>query len=187
MSEHVLDGTWAGYYEQLTSLRTGEPDAVDDHLFPITAHFKVSGGRLQGEMEDGVPETVILYREVVRLAADTLSAVVKRQAEWVLDRHPDIKLRNILPAKSDLAGAIVGETVTFTKRYRGMHRIAWIIDGVETGQRFVSNHRVHYEGTISPDGQTIEGRWRIYHRTLFGLLRKVATEGRFLLHRQATG
>jgi hypothetical protein len=79
--------------------------------------------------------------------------------------HPDapagpIRYVSRLPAESALEGRRQGQVVSFLKTYQGTS-----FDGYKVGDQFLgaekAGHSVHYEGRLSPDGRTIEGRWWI--------------------------
>src|SRR5262245_22942955 len=65
-----------------------------------------------------------------------------------------------LPSESVVEGQCNGQTVSFLKTYQGTSFSGYKVGDQLIGHRKES-HAVHYEGHLSPDAQTIEGRWWI--------------------------
>jgi hypothetical protein len=88
-----------------------------------------------------------------------------------------------LPRNSVVRGRRTGPTVSFLKTYQGTS-----FGGYQVGDQLVgfqkSDHEVHYEGQLSPDGLVIEGRWWIDANPVAEIPR---TEGLFRLRRAGAG
>jgi hypothetical protein len=152
MSSTSLTGRWIGYY-----LQRGRE-------YPISADFLEAGERLSGFMYDGQPDREYSVSEIVSevgLPPGTDEEIESKLREFV-GNVPAEPIRYVthLPPNSTVQGRRTGQAVCFLKTYQGTS-----YGGYRVGDRLVgtqnADHRVHYEGQISPDGLVIEGRWRI--------------------------
>jgi hypothetical protein len=167
-----LTGRWMGYY-----LQYGQ-----EH--PITADLIHSGSRLSGTMCDGHPNGEYTLFEVAQQAGLPPGAdeqIEVRVREALADAPADpIRYISRLPSGSVLEGRCKGPIVYFLKTYQGSS-----FSGYKAGDQLLGiekeGHGVHYEGSLSPDGLELEGRWWIDADPEYGMRR---TEGLFLLRRQ---
>jgi hypothetical protein len=175
MSRLSMTGRWSGCY-----LQRGRES-------PITADFLQEGEQLSGFMYDGQPDHDYSLWEVACEAGLPPGAdeqIEARLREMVPDAPAGpIRYVSHLPANSTLKGSRRGRAVHFLKSYQGVS-----FSGCQVGDRLVgvenANHQVHYEGQLSPDGATLEGRWWIDPDPESGDPR---TEGLFHLRRAAGG
>ena len=167
-----ITGRWAGAYSQ------------HGREHPIVAIFAQFDAHLQGKMTDGETD---FEQSVFEAALDAgLPPGADEQIEVELRKqYPDaprgpIRAATHVPEFSTLEGSVEGRCVRFVKRYLGDHFSAWKI-----GDRLVGTTQeeqvVHYSGTLSDDGDSLEGRWWVEGRGRKGPGR---TEGSFLLHRR---
>ena len=169
-----LTGDWAGFYCQ-----AGEE-------CPIHARLIQRGERLTGTMRDGQPDTEFsLFDFAVRagLPPGADEQIEARLREAIPDAPAGpIRFITHLPPDSALDGRVEGRTVAFRKTYLGAH-----FGGYRLGDKLIGfkteEHHVDYEGRLSPDGTSIEGRWWIDHE--HGSPRQ-RTVGEFELRRVAS-
>jgi hypothetical protein len=140
--------------------------------------------RLTGSMRDGWTDSECSVTEVAHeagLPPGGDEQIVDRLRRMFPDA-PATPIRYImhLPPDSDLQGWVKGAEVDFLKSYLGTH-----YGGYQIGDKLVgfqhAAHVVHYRGRVSPDGEEIEGRWRIDPAPGEGARR---SEGSFQLRRQ---
>ena len=147
-----LTGDWVGVYYQGGAER------------PIHARLIQRGDRLTGSMRDGQPD---IESSVFDLAVGAglppgADEQIEAQLRQAIPDAPAGPIRYIthLPPDSALDGRVEGRTVAFRKTYLGAH-----FGGYRLGDKLVGfqkdEHHVEYEGRLSPDGTTIEGRWWI--------------------------
>jgi hypothetical protein len=175
MSSIDLTGRWIGHYFQ------------HGQAHSIVAVLLQDGERLTGSMRDGQTDHEysvfeIALKEGLPPGAD--EQIVEKLREVV----PDVPSRQIryvshLPSDAILEGRCRGRTVSLLKTYQGVsfggYRVGDKLIGVE-----MEGQAVHYEGRLSPDGRTIEGRWWIDARPEAGTQR---AEGDFELGLSAEG
>jgi hypothetical protein len=176
MSPISLTGRWTGYY-----VERGEE-------YPITADLLEDGGRLSGFMYDGRTDRDLSVFQATAEAGLPPGAdeQIEAKLRGMVPDAPAGPIRYVthLPPNSTLQGRRTGQTVCLVKTYQGT-----TFGGYRVGDHLVgirkAGHDVHYEGQCSPDGQVIEGRWRIdadpVNRTpgaegLFHLRRSEASE-----------
>jgi hypothetical protein len=145
-----ITGRWAGAYSQ-----HGREHA-------ITAIFAQFDEHLQGKMTDAETE----FEQSVFDAAFEAGLPPGADEQIVAElrkQYPDaprgpIRAASRVPEFSVLEGSVEGRTVRFTKRYLGDHFSGWKI-----GDRLVGKTDeatlVSYSGTLSVDGNLLEGRW----------------------------
>ncbi len=147
-----LTGRWIGHY-----LQHGQQH-------PITALFYQSGEHLSGSMRDGHPEDEYSLFDIAAqtgLPPGADEQIEARIRELIPDA-PSGPIRYIsqLPAESVLEGRCLGARVSFLKTYQGTS-----FGGYKVGNQLIgvqkTGHAVHYEGQLSSDGLTMEGRWWI--------------------------
>ena len=147
-----ITGRWVGAYSQ------------HGREHPITTIFAQVDEHLQGKMTDGDTQ---FERSLFEAALEAgLPPGADEQIEVELRKqYPDaprgpIRAATRLPELSVLEGSVTGRTVRFVKRYLGEHFSGWKI-----GDRLIGTteeaHRVNYTGTLSDDGDTLEGQWWI--------------------------
>ncbi|MCA1685851.1 MAG: hypothetical protein LC745_07650 [Planctomycetia bacterium] len=171
----TLTGFWVGHYYQ------------HDRPQPISAELTQDGDRLTGTMSDGVTDRTSSVFEVAAeagLPPGSDERIVAHLREMLPDDHAaPISYVSHLPPESTLEGTVTGSRVEFLKSYQGKS-----FGGYKVGERLlvheVDRHRVHYAGTVSPDGREIEGRWRINPDPALNPLR---VEGSFTLRRESGG
>jgi hypothetical protein len=174
MSSITLAGRWIGYYVHR------------DEEWPITADLIEVEERLSGFMYDGKPDheySIFQATSEAGLPPGTDEQFEARLREMVPDAPPgSIKYIIRLPTNSILQGRKSGQTITFLKTYQGN-----TVSGFQVGNQLIgtrkSGHAVHYEGRLSMDGQTMEGRWWIDANPKSGTR---MTEGLFLLRRSTS-
>jgi hypothetical protein len=152
MSSLILTGRWSGHYLQQGTER------------PISADLLEEEGRLSGFMYDGQPDREYAIPEAV--AEDMLPPSAEEQIEaQIRELVPDapagpIRFVSHLPPNSILQGKRDGFAVYFLKSYQGTS-----FGGYKVGDHLLgfqkADHCVHYEGQLSQDGLTLEGRWWI--------------------------
>jgi hypothetical protein len=151
MSKSIdITGRWAGVYHQ------------HGHEHPISSFFNQFDTHLQGKMTDGEPR---FERSVFEAAmAAGLPPGADEQIEAKLRaEHPDaprepILATSIFPPYSTVEGDVRGRTVSFVKRYLGELFSGWRIGDCLIGTT-KAGHEVRFRGTLSDDGNSIEGRW----------------------------
>ena len=133
-----VSGAWRGSYEQGGS-QHGISMRVVHKGQSIVGSMRDDDTLLIGASEDELAD----LREIVQTGGD---------------QHPEIV--TTLPESSVIEGDVVGGTVTFVKRYQGVHRASLWIAGsavdIET-----PDHCVQYRGLLEQGGAVIRGRWRI--------------------------
>ena len=147
-----LSGRWAGEYY------------LHDRPHPVSAELVQEGetGALAGSMTDDETDRSASVFEAANEAGLPPGADEKIEARLheLLPDPPEAPIRYVshLPHDSELAGRVEGRKVEFLKTYQGT-----AFGGYQVGDRLVGHrtehHSVHYRGTLSPDGNTIEGRW----------------------------
>jgi hypothetical protein len=166
-----LTGRWVGHYLQ------------HDRERPITADLIQSGERLAGAMCDGHLHSEHSLFEIAQEAGLPPGADEQIEAN-LREALPDapagpIRYVRHLPPESVLEGRCKGPVVSFLKTYQGT-----CFDGYQVGEQLLgmekAGHAVHYEGRLTPDGRTIDGRWWIEADPEEGTGR---TEGYFTLRR----
>lgn len=168
-----MTGRWMGHYLQ------------HDQEHPISAEFVQVGERLSGTMSDGRPDG---ERSLFEVALESgLPPGTDEQIEASLrEALPDaaagpIRYVTRLPSESILEGRCRDQVVYFLKTYQGTS-----FTGYKAGdQNLLSiekkGHEVHYDGRLSPDGLSLNGRWWIEANPEYGTRR---VEGLFSLRRQ---
>jgi hypothetical protein len=147
-----LTGQWTGHYEQ----RGKE--------YPIAAHLVHDGVNLTGSMRDEQPERdYSLFEAAVQAGLPPgADERIDRDIRALVPAAPSAPIRALtgLHPDSRLVGRVEGNVVSFVKTYLGAsfhgYKVGDIILGAET-----AGHDVQYQGKLSPDRQTIEGRWWI--------------------------
>src|SRR5262245_61609452 len=175
MSSLVLTGRWTGHY-----LQRGKE-------FPITADLLETSERLCGFMYDGQPDHTYSISGLIAeagLSTETEEQIEAKLREMVPDAPAGpIHYVSHLPPNSLLRGRRTGQTVYFLKSYQGTSFGGYQVGGHLVGiQR--KDHQVHYEGQLTPDGLTLEGRWWIDPDPEQGIS---GAEGLFHLHRMDEG
>jgi hypothetical protein len=175
MSSVILTGRWTGHY-----LQRGKE-------YPITADILEGRDRLSGFMYDGQPDRDFSVSEALAEAGpgtETPEQMEAKLREMVPDAPAGpIRYVSHLPPNSVLQGRRTGQSVYFLKSYQGTS-----FDGYQVGDRLLgiqrANHQVHYEGQVSPDGLSLEGRWWIDPDPVQG---SPGAEGLFHLRRTEAG
>jgi hypothetical protein len=170
-----LTGRWAGHY-----LQGGKE-------YPIAADFLGGGEGLSGFMYDGQPDrdySVFQASAEAGLPPGADEQIEARLRELVPGASAaPIRYVTHLPPNSTLRGRRTDRAVYFLKSYQGTS-----FSGYQVGDRLVGarkeGHEVHYEGQLSPDGQTLEGQWWIDADPESGAPR---SEGLFRLRRSEAG
>jgi hypothetical protein len=146
-----LTGRWVGHYVQ------------HDRPHPIAADLVQAGHHLSGRMHDEETDSERSVYDVASEAGLPPGAdeqIVARLREAVPDESGPIRYVTHLPPESVLEGRVDGETVSFLKRYQGVH-----FGGFKVGEQMIgsetSSHAVHYAGRLVPGGDRIEGTWWI--------------------------
>jgi hypothetical protein len=167
-----LSGRWVGFYTQR------------GHERPMSAEWSQDGARLVGRMNDAETTFEASVSEVAMEAglppgADESIVAQVRSMAPTLSVLP-VRAELIIPAESEVDGEVSGGAVRFCKRYRGPffagYRLGDAMRVGVTGQ----DQEVYFGGRLSPDGQRIEGRWRLPPAARNPLLRG---EGEFVLRR----
>jgi hypothetical protein len=91
-----------------------------------------------------------------------------------------VRYASHLPPNSVLEGSVRHGRVHFLKTYQGEHFTGYRIGDHRIGTT-IANHSVHYQGRVTDDGATIEGRWLIHPQGEAG---RRPLEGGFVLRRQ---
>jgi len=172
MTEHAdLTGPWAGHYSQ----------HGQEHC--ISADFTQQGEQLRGRMRD---RDTVSEKSVFETALDAgLPPGADEQIERSLrELFPDVggarvRATSQLPSDSVLVGHVEGRAVYFLKTYQGEHFVGYQVGGHRIGN-VIKGHAVHYQGRLSQDGRTLEGRWWIEQDLAEGVGR---AEGTFTLRR----
>jgi hypothetical protein len=151
MSPLTLTGRWTGHYLQ------GGKEC------PITADLLEAGERLSGFMYDGEPDRASPLAEALAEAGlSTEEGQLEARLRGMVPGAPAGPIRWVshLPPNSVLQGRRTARAVYLLKSYQGI-----TFSGYQVGDHLLgtqkANHQVHYEGELSPDGLTLEGRWRI--------------------------
>jgi hypothetical protein len=167
-----LTGRWIGHYSQRDQQRGLEAELSQD------------GQQLSGSMRDAQTTFEV---SVFEMAADGgLPPGADEQIVSALRRQfPDepnspIKATSTLPTDSRLEGRVHGRTVEFLKIYQGEAFCGYRVGERQVGTT-LAGHSVSYQGQVSPDGNTIEGRWFISADPTRGTRR---SEGSFVLRRR---
>jgi hypothetical protein len=147
-----LTGRWLGHYLQ------------HNHQRPITADFVQAGERLTGAMHDGHQDMEFSLFEAALESGLPPGADEQMDAN-LRSQFPEkaagpIRVVSHVPAASVLQGTRKADIVYFLKTYQGMS-----YSGFKSGNQMLGvqrdGHSVHYEGRLSSDGLTIDGRWWI--------------------------
>jgi hypothetical protein len=168
-----LTGHWTGHYFQRDQARA------------IAADLVQTGESLQGRMRDDQTEfEQSVFETAVEAglppgADEQIIARLRRQ--FPDEPAAPIRATSTLPPTSVLAGSVRGRRVYFLKTYQGEAFSGYRVGCRQVGLT-IEQHGVHYDGRLSADGTTLEGRWLIEPLPGYGSPR---TEGRFLLRRQA--
>jgi hypothetical protein len=171
-----LSGRWVGFYTQR------------GHEWPMSAEWSQDGDRLVGTMNDAETAFEASVAEVALDAGlapgadESIVAQVRAMAPTV--EVLPVRAELIIPAESEVKGEVAGGAVRFRKRYRGPffagYRLGDVLRVGITGQ----DQEVDFGGRLSPDGDRIEGRWRLPAAARNPLLRG---EGEFVLRRLPGG
>jgi hypothetical protein len=167
-----LTGPWLGHYRQ------------HDRRHAIAADLVQAGERLTGSMRDHDTDHEYSLFQIAAEAGLAPGAdeqmFAQLRALFPDDPSAPIRYRSHLPPESVLEGRVNGSTVYFLKTYQGTS-----FGGFRIGDKMVgtdsTNHTVHYQGQLSPDGTEIEGTWWIDPNPKHGTARM---EGIFSLRRQ---
>ncbi len=173
-----VTGRWVGFYRH-TSERLG--------TFPITAEIRQAGDRIMGQMYDQITDRSELLDLIAQAGREDISLGKKLRLKAVIRRIGvgEVTVTFRLPETSDIAGAVVGDLVTFTKSYLGAYQVRWDVRGREVGSLTRGGHRVHYSGRLDREGGCIAGGWAIRRRGLLGRFLPPEARGRFELYRKS--
>jgi hypothetical protein len=168
-----LTGRWSGH------------DVQRDQERVVWAEFLHQGERLTGSMHDAQSHFELSVFEMAAEkglppGADEQIVSALRQ-QFPDEPNAPIRALSILPADSLIEGKVRGRTVEFLKVYQGEAFSGYRVGNKQVGVT-QSRHSVSYRGDISPDGNTIEGRWWITRDPAQGTR---PSEGSFLLRREA--
>jgi hypothetical protein len=168
-----ITGNWTGSYCQYGR----------DH--PIAAIFAQVDGHLQGKMTDGLTN---IDKSLFEFAFDAgLPPGADEQIFiQVRKKYPDapsgpIRAASRMPEFSTLEGTVKEREVQFEKQYIGDHFAGWRI-GEQLFGETIAAQPIRYIGTLSDDGNSIEGRWSI---VVGDKKHSATTGGSFQLQRQA--
>src|SRR5262245_23208393 len=167
MSAQALTGRWTGYYVQKDQRRAIAADLVQRNdllegaMHDLQTRFEMSVYEMAAEC--GLPP-----------GADE-QIVEKLRQEFADQAKAPIRALMTLPDDSTVSGSVRGRSVYFRKTYTGEAFSGYSVGTKEVGVR-VKGHCVHYRGTLSDDGQLLEGTWWIEADVKKGLRR---SEGSF--------
>jgi hypothetical protein len=172
MPAQALTGRWTGYYVQ-----------KDQHR-AIAAELVQRNDRLEGAMHDLQTRFEMSVYEMAAECGLPPGAdeqiVAKLRQEHADQARGPIRALMTLPDESTVQGNVRGQSVYFRKTYTGEAFSGYSVGSKEVGVR-VMGHCVHYRGTLSDDGQSLEGTWWIEADLKKNLRR---CEGPFLLRRE---
>ncbi len=172
MSKTVdLSGHWTGFYSHHNRPR------------PISADLSHSGESLQGTMNDEVTDfedsvSELAMEEGLPPGAD------EQIVEKIRSLCPEAPLEPVraafhLPSDSKVEGEVQGRSVLFRKTYLGQYFAGFRIGEIRVG-KLGEDQEVQYLGTLSSDGNEIQGQWQVLDEDDVPLQR---TRGSFVLRR----
>lgn len=171
MPEPSLAGRWTGHYSQ------------HGREFRISTELTQAGDRISGSMRDDDARHECSVFEIAAMAGLPPGAdeqIVARLRALVPDEENEpIRYVSVLPPESKIEGRVRGRSVTFVKSYQGATSSGYRVGKTLLGEAR-RGHWVHYEGTLTDDGQTMEGVWRIDADPALGCK---SLEGSFRLQR----
>ncbi|CAN5814177.1 hypothetical protein BH23PLA1_BH23PLA1_28710 [soil metagenome] len=166
-----LSGHWTGFYSH------------HDNPRPITAHLSQNGDSLFGTMNDEVTDfddsvSELAMEEGLPPGAD------EQIVEKIRSICPEAPLEPVraafhLPSDSTVEGEVQGRAVLFRKTYQGQYFAGFRIGEIRVG-KLGEDQEVQYLGTLSPDGNEIQGRWQVLDEDDVPLQR---SSGSFVLRR----
>jgi hypothetical protein len=147
-------GRWVGFYRDLSE---------EDGTYPIEAEIRLTGERIAGEMYDQITDQSNLLETLLERFAQDLTDEKRHGLQATIDQFGagNVLVNSQLPDTSDIAGKISGNTVSFTKTYRGNYTTRLIVAGRVLGSAFRRGHRVVYFGHLEPVQMCIAGQWII--------------------------
>ena len=152
-SRQSLTGEWRGHYLQhgsqhrIIAMFTQEEDRISGHMTDVDTVTEQS-------LYDAVAEAGFPPGSDEQIA-EQLGRLIPHAAKG------PITTRSVLPEASTLEGTVSGQFVRFIKTYRGESLHSYQIGDKRIAQTTTS-HPVEYSGRLSPDGNTVSGRWTIY-------------------------
>ncbi len=171
-----MGGDWAGHY---VSHYTERPEGP---VFGVTARLVEVAGAFNGTMVDLEPSyEVPLNSYLLRMELED-----QRRARAYLESFKNITVRMTLPQRARIDGRWNNGSIEFVKRYEGAQTIEWLSEGKVITIQKVENHCVHYQGRLNPQGDVLDGKWRVRAQGLAGLFGKTNGEGTFHLVRQSS-
>lgn len=180
-----ITGEWVGYYVDENNSREGNPADPNDHVFPIWTRFSQTGTQIEGRTRDEVTSFGLSYKRMVEHYGKSWGEEERGSARELMETFPEIMMESTLPAHATLTGRIMGDQVTFTKRYIGVgETVMDMSDGRRITIGSSKNHAVGYEGTLNAEGDVLEGTWAIPNPGLFGRMKKPNNCGTFKLFRR---
>jgi hypothetical protein len=154
-----LTGTWEGhYFQNWVEGGPAEMNETSDFAFGIRVEIVDNDGQLNGRMKDVRTTWSMKMKDALRVAK--VSWYQKALLKLFYPVTNDATIGNELPANSSIVGNHNGQSVSFTKSYEGASRHLINTAGHE---RIVLNEPkpVFYIGTLSEDGNLIEGKFVI--------------------------
>ncbi len=132
-----LTGRWRGFYEQMGQ-RHG-----------IALDVAQRGAAIVGRMRD--EDTLLMGAATVQGEDESGARQTLGEAETMTS----------LPEWSVVEGNVAGRSVTFEKRYQGVHTNTLRLPGHGEWSMRVPDHRVFYSGRIDATGDRLTGEWHI--------------------------
>lgn len=145
---HRLDltGDWTGHYEQAGS-RHG-----------IAMSIVQRGDAIAGKMVDS--DTLFLGQWSAQEIGSIVEAARRDGVDLGAEDISDHSYAFSLPEDSTIDGVVDGDTVQWTKTYRGAQSMdLWIGDA--TLHTEIPDHAVQYRGSVDAGARTIRGTWEI--------------------------
>jgi hypothetical protein len=175
--EMSIEGKWKGVY------RYAEAGPGDDDC-PFTADLTIVVWEIMGTITDHrEPVKIVPFRSTFEACRHRLTYTQIRNAEKFLRAYPDAAQKSELPLKAEVYGERSLSRIRFEKSYSGLYRTSWLYGGGEKVISETTQHKVWYEGALSPDEQVIEGTWNIRRPGVFGRWLKPLGMGTFRMEK----
>jgi hypothetical protein len=172
-----VTGRWVGFYrhrwEQLGT-------------YPIIADLSQTGSRITGEMYDQITDRSDYLDSLAGICGRDISSEARQALEAMIRRFGAETVGSYrLPDTSDIQGRVAGNTVEFTKTYRGALEVALTVREQEVRSFRREGHQVHYSGHLDLERMCIAGRWDIRHRGFLGWILPPQDWGSFELYKKS--
>lgn len=145
------------------------------------ATIEFEDGRLSGTMIDERRS----WSTPVKGLHDSLPQGSKTALLWeeFALHYPEAVITTYMPSDSMLNGVVIGRLVKFRKVYRGSNLVTYSGSGLDLTLEEPQEGILEYVGTLSESETVLEGHWRIFEKSFFGLRERIIATGKFRLSR----